>query len=319
MAKILVAFDTLDEGFERLQKEHRLIRPPKGRDFTQEELETHIIDADVLCSVFDIPVEATLLAQAKKLKLVANYAVGYNNIDITYCKEHNIAVTNTPRSVVAPTAELAMALMLSCARRIRELDECLRKSLGQANLGRLGMLSYDLYGKTIGIVGYGNIGAAVAERSRAFGMKVLYYKRNRLSEELERNRHLTYASLDELLRRSDIVSLHTPYSTLSHHQIDARALSLMKPTAMLINTARGAIVDELALVSALCSGQIAMAGLDVFENRDIPHPDLLSLPQVVLTPHVGTQTYDARVAMTHEMIDNILAFLSGQGELSRIV
>lgn len=319
MAKILIAFDTLDEGFERLSPQHEVIRPPKGRDFTQEELRELIPTAEVLCSVFDIPVRAELLALGKQLRLVANYAVGYNNIDIAYCRQVGITVTNTPHTVVAPTAELAMALLLSCSRRTRELDAELRQKSGRTSLGRLGMLGYDLYGKTLGIVGYGNIGAAVAERCRAFGMKVLYYKRHRLSPELEASRGIEYASLEDLLCRADVVSLHTPYSPEAHHQIDAEALALMKPSAILINTARGSIVDEDALIKALESGQIAMAGLDVFEDADIPRPRLLSLPNVVMTPHVGTQTYDARVAMTHELIDNILGFLSGSPDISRVV
>lgn len=319
MATILIAFDTIDEGFERLSKEHRLIRPPRGRDFSQDELKALLPEAEVLCSVFDIPIGEDLLRHGSKLKLVANYAVGYNNIDINYCREQGIAVTNTPKAVVAPTAELAMALMLTCSRRTRELDDLLRKTSGQADLGRLSMLGLDLYGKTLGIVGYGNIGAAVAERCRAFGMRVLYYKRHRLSSEIEQARGLTYASLEELLPQADVLSVHTPYSPETHHQIDAEALALMKPTAILINTARGSIIDEDALISALKSGSIAMAGLDVFEDADIPRPELLALPQVVLTPHVGTQTYDARVAMVHELADNVLGFLAGSPHISRVV
>ncbi len=227
MAKILVAFDTVDEGFERLSAQHHLIRPPHGRDFSQDELKELIVDADVLCSVFDIPVSADLMSRGTKLALVANYAVGYNNIDLDYARAHQIAVTNTPHAVVIPTAELAMSLLLSCSRRSAELDRLLREQEGRVSLGRLGLMGYDLYGKTIGIVGYGNIGGAVAERCRAFGMKVLYYKRSRLPEELERARGLEYVPLDELLSRSHVVSLHTPYTPASHHQIGARELALM--------------------------------------------------------------------------------------------
>lgn len=319
MATILIAFDTVDEGFDRLSREHKLIRPPKGRDFTAEELRELIPEAEVLCAVFDIPVPADLLACGKRLRLVANYAVGYNNIDLDYCRSHGIVVTNTPHAVVAPTAELAMALLLSCSRRTRELDAELRLKQGQTHLGRLGMMGVDLLGKTIGIVGYGNIGAAVAERCRAFGMRTLYYKRHRLSPEDEAKRGIEYAPLDELLQRADVVSLHTPYSPESHHQIDARAFSLMKPNAILLNTARGSIVDENALIEALRSGRIAMAGLDVFEDADVPRPGLLDCPNVVMTPHVGTQTYDARVAMVHELCDNVLGFLSGRTDISRVV
>ncbi len=319
MAKILVAFDTVDEGFERLSAQHHLIRPPHGRDFSQDELKELIVDADVLCSVFDIPVSAELMSRGTKLALVANYAVGYNNIDLDYARAHQIAVTNTPHAVVIPTAELAMSLLLSCSRRSAELDRLLREQEGRVSLGRLGLMGYDLYGKTIGIVGYGNIGGAVAERCRAFGMKVLYYKRSRLPEELERARGLEYVPLDELLSRSHVVSLHTPYTPASHHQIGARELALMPQGAILINTARGSIVDEDALIEALRSGHLASAGLDVFEDRDVPRPGLLAMPQVVMTPHVGTQTYDARVAMVEELASNVLGFLSGDPNISRVV
>lgn len=319
MATILIAFDTVDEGFERLAQEHTLIRPPKGRDFSQDELISLIPEAEVLCAVFDIPIRESLLKHAHRLRLVSNYAVGYNNIDLDYCREHGIAVTNTPKAVVAPTAELAMALILGCTRRTRELDNELRRNDGKVSLGRLGLMGLDLYGKTLGVVGYGNIGAAVAERCRAFGMKILYYKRQCLAPEIELSRGLEYADLNDLLTRSDIVSLHTPYTPEAHHQINAERLALMKPTAILINTARGAIVDEDALIQALDRGQIAMAGLDVFEDADIPRTPLLSMDNVLLTPHVGTQTYDARVAMVHELADNVLGFLAGRSDISRVV
>lgn len=319
MATILIAFDTVDEGFERLAEGHTLIRPPKGRDFTQDELKELLPEADVLCAVFDIPVRAELLQHGTKLRLVANYAVGYNNIDIDYCREHGIAVTNTPKAVVAPTAELAMALLLSCTRRTRELDEELRRTGGRVALGRLGMMGLDLYGKTIGIVGYGNIGRAVAERCRAFGMHILYNKRTRLSPEQEAREGIEYAELEDLLQRSDVISLHTPYSKEAHHQINGERLSLMKTGAVLINTARGSIVDEDALIEALQTNKLAMAGLDVFEDADVPRAGLLRLPNVVLTPHVGTQTYDARVAMVHELADNVLGFLAGRTDISRVV
>lgn len=318
MAKILVAFDTVDEGFERLKEAHEVIRPPKGTDFSQDELQRLIVDCDILCSVFDIHIGKKLMQRGNRLRLVANYAVGYNNIDIAAARQLGIAVTNTPLSVIEPTAELAMALMLSCSRRTTELDRALRSSNGKLRLGRLGMMGMDLYGQTLGIVGYGNIGAAVARRAKAFGMKVLYYKRTRLSQHEEAERDITYATLTDLLKASDVISLHTPYSPQTHHQIDARALALMKPSALLINTARGSIVDEDALIAALSSGSIAGAGLDVFEDSDVPRSALLDLPNVVLTPHVGTQTYEARSRMVHELVDNVLGFLAGSPNINRV-
>ncbi|KGN73729.1 dihydrofolate reductase [Porphyromonas macacae] len=319
MAKILIAFDTVREGWDELMREHEVTFPPEGRDFTQDELKEMLPGYDVLCSVFDIPVRADLLEKGAKLKLVSNYAVGYNNIDLDYCKQHHIAVTNTPYSVIEPTAELVMALMLSVTRRVAELDRLIRTEGPKVTLSRIERLGVDLFGKTVGIVGYGNIGAAVARRCKAFGMKVLYNKRTRLSEREEINAGITYASLEELLQQSDIVSVHTPYSKETHHLINARTLRMMKEKAILINSSRGAVVDEQALVQALKSEYIAAAGLDVFENADVPVADLLKLDNVVMTPHVGTQTYDARVRMVYELVDNVLGFLQDDRKISRVV
>ncbi len=319
MAKILVAFDTIKEGFEALEKEHTLIRPPQGRDFSQAELAELIEDCEILCSVFNIPISAELMSKGKKLILVANYAVGFNNIDIDYAKQNGIAVTNTPKAVIEPTAELAMSLMLAVSRRTAELDRLIRKQEGKAQLSRIQRMGVDLYNKTVGIVGYGNIGSSVARKCQAFGMKVLYYKRHRLPEAEEQARGLTYATLDELLREADVISLHTPYSKASHHQIDERAFALMKPTAILINTARGSIVDENALIDTLKNQKIAGAGLDVFEDNDMPRKALLELENVVMTPHVGTQTYEARRKMAEEVATNVLGFLAGREDISRVV
>lgn len=319
MAKILIAFDTVREGWDELMREHEVTFPPEGRDFTQEELKEMLPGYDVLCSVFDIPVRADLLEKGAKLKLVSNYAVGYNNIDLDYCRQHHIAVTNTPYAVIEPTAELVMALMLSVTRRVAELDRLIRTEGPKVTLSRIERLGVDLFGKTVGIVGYGNIGAAVARRCKAFGMKVLYNKRTRLSEREEINAGITYASLEELLQQSDIVSVHTPYSKETHHLINARTLRMMKEKAILINSSRGAVVDEQALVQALKSEYIAAAGLDVFENADVPVADLLKLDNVVMTPHVGTQTYDARVRMVYELVDNVLGFLQDDRKISRVV
>lgn len=320
MAKILVSLDTVDEGFERLSVGNTVIRPPKGRDFTKEEVNSLIKDCDVLCSVFDIPIDKDLMDKGENLKLIANYAVGYNNIDIKYAKEKGIAVTNTPKSVVIPTAELAFGLIIDCARRISELDRLMRTHKQGGGLSRLGRMGVDLYGKTIGIIGYGNIGDALAKMCNAFGMKVYYNKRNRLSPEVEKSKNIEYCdSLEKLLPICDIVSVHTPYSQETHHLMNAEMFKLMKRTAIFINTSRGAVVDEKALVEALKQGIISSAGLDVFENKDVPLQELLDMDNVVMTPHVGTQTYDARVSMVNEMVDNILGFLNGDNNISRVV
>lgn len=319
MAKILVTFDTVDEGFELIDQAHQVIRPPRGRDFSTEELYELLPEADVLCTSFDYPTRATLLQYAHKLRLIANFGVGYNNIDIDYARAHGIAVTNTPQAVILPTAELTLALMLDCARRVSELDRLIRRTPGQRpTIGRMGYLGVHLAGKTLGLIGYGRIASAVAERARAFGMKILYNKRMPLPQEEEARQEITYASLDTLLASSDFISIHTPYSPETHHFIGERELAKMKPTAIFINTARGAVVDEEALVQALQQGTIMAAGLDVFEQQDNPHPSLCTLDNVCMTPHMGTQTADARRDMNAEMLENVMRFLAGRTDLNRV-
>ena len=320
MAKILVAFDTRDEGFEKLGSEHEIIRPPKGRDFTLEELQGLLPEAEVLCTVFDRPARAELLEYGTRLRLIANFGVGFNNIDIDYARSHGITVTNTPQAVIIPTAELTLALMLDCARRVSELDRLVRRHPGQSTaIGRSGYLGVHLSGKTLGLIGYGRIATAVASRARAFGMKVLYYKRTPLRPEEETRQGISYAPLEELLRLSDFISIHTPYSPETHHFIGAQQFALMKPSAIFINTARGSVVDEDALISALQSHTIAYAGLDVFEDKDIPRLPLCQLENVCMTPHTGTQTADARRAMNEEMLENVARFLAGRSDLDRVV
>ena len=319
MAKILVIFDTVHEGFELIDQAHQVIRPPRGRDFSTEELYELLPEADVLCTSFDYPTRATLLQYAHKLRLIANFGVGYNNIDIDYARAHGIAVTNTPQAVILPTAELTLALMLDCARRVSELDRLIRRTPGQRpTIGRMGYLGVHLAGKTLGLIGYGRIASAVAERARAFGMKILYNKRMPLPQEEEARQGITYASLDTLLSTSDFISIHTPYSMETHHFIGERELAKMKPSTIFINTARGAVVDEEALVQALQQGTIMAAGLDVFEQQDNPHPSLCTLDNVCMTPHTGTQTADARRDMNAEMLENVMRFLAGRTDLNRV-
>lgn len=318
MAKILVAFDTVREGFEAITAHHEVIFPPKGRDFTQEEIAERLPGCDVLCSVFDIPVGPDLIDKGESLKLIANYAVGYNNIDTAYAASKGIVVTNTPRSVIEPTADLAMALLLSCTRRVAEWDRLFRRDRASIEHGRLCRLGGNLYGKTLGILGFGNIGAAMARRCQALGMNVLYNKRTRLSSEEEQRLNVVYGSKEEIIRQADVLSLHTPLTPETHHLIGEAELAMMKPSAILINTARGAVVDEQALVKALQEKRIAAAGLDVFENKDIPMPELFDMDNVTLTPHIGTQTYDSRVEMVHELCNNVLGFLNGDRPIDRV-
>jgi len=266
------------------------------------------------------PTEPELREHVSRLRLIANFGVGFNNIDIDYARSHGITVTNTPQAVIIPTAELTLALMLDCARRVSELDRLVRRHPGESSaIGRSGYLGVHLSGKVLGLIGYGRIATTVASRARAFGMKVLYYKRTPLSPEEETRQGISYAPLEELLRLSDFISIHTPYSPETHHFIGAQQFALMKPSAIFINTARGSVVDEDALISALQSHTIAYAGLDVFEDKDIPRLPLCQLENVCMTPHTGTQTADARRAMNEEMLENVARFLAGRSDLDRVV
>ena len=321
-----IAFTTIlpEEGFVRLNG-HELYAP--------------LEEAEVLVSTFDKPVTREMIQSAPKLKLVTNFGVGFNNIDLEACRERGIRVTNTPQPVIEPTAELAFALMHDVARRTAEFDRKLRT--GQAEpFGVMNNLSHSLYGKTLGIIGMGRIGQALARRALAAGMRIVYHNRHALGNEAIRrlevfeindnidnkkqqlslastsasdkgdeiNNNLRYVSREELLQTADFVSLNLPYTPEVRHLIGAEELKMMKKSAYLINTARGAHVDEEALVEALKAGEIAGAAMDVYEFEPEIHPELLKLDNVVLSPHTGTGTWEGRIAMCENVCDNILAW-----------
>ena len=268
-------------------------------------------EADILVSTFDKRVTAEMIASAPQLRLIANFGVGYNNIDLDACRARGIRVTNTPQPVIEPTAELAFALMITVARRVAEFDRALRDGTCQP-MAVMNNLSHSLYGKTLGIIGMGRIGQALARRAVASGMRIIYHNRHRLPENIEQLYGAQYVDLPSLLQRSDYVSLNLPYTPEVHHLIGAEQLRMMKRTAYLINTARGAHVDEQALVSALKDGTIAGAAMDVYEHEPQITPALLELPNVVLSPHTGTGTWEGRIAMCENVADNILAFCEGR-------
>jgi len=288
-----IAFTTQlpKEGFKRL--EGHLLDAPKE-------------DAEILVSTFDYKVTKQMIDAMPKLRLIANFGAGYNNIDLEACQARGIRVTNTPQPVIEPTAELAFALMIDIARRVSEFDRKVRA--GQAVFGVMNNLSHSLYGKTLGILGMGRIGQALARRAKASGMRIIYYNRHRLSDEIEQTYDATYVDFQTLLQDSDFLSLNLPYTPEVHHIIGKPELGMMKRSAYLIHTARGAHVDEAALVEALKSGIIAGAAMDVYEHEPAVSPELLDLPNVVLSPHTGTGTWEGRIAMCENVCDNIIAF-----------
>jgi glyoxylate reductase len=296
------------EGFARLEQ-HTLYAP--------------LEEAEVLVSTFDKPVTREMIMSAPHLKLVTNFGVGFNNIDLDACRERGIRVTNTPQPVIEPTAELAFALMHAVARRTTEFDRKLRQGTAEP-FGVMNNLSHSLYGKTLGIIGMGHIGQALARRAVASGMRIVYHNRRPISKSSLESGFLNpdtinYVSKEELLQTADFVSLNLPYTPSVKHLISERELKMMKQSAYLINTARGAHVDEEALAKALKVGEIAGAAMDVYEHEPKIHPELLTLDNVVLSPHTGTGTWEGRIAMCENVCDNILAWENNEIDKMNIV
>ena len=255
-------------------------------------------------------IDAALLAACPGLKIVANMAVGFNNFDVPAMTAHGVLATNTPDVLTETTADFGFALLMATARRVCESEHYLRA--GQWKQWRYDLFAgAEVHGSTLGILGMGRIGQGVAKRgAHGFGMKVIYHNRSRLSPELEAECRASYVSKVELLTQADHLVLVLPYSAESHHAIGAAEIAQMKPTATLINIARGGIVDDAALALALRERRIAAAGLDVFEGEPRVHPDLLTVPNVVLTPHIASATVKTRMAMARLAADNLVGFLT---------
>ena len=308
--KILIVYSIPYEGIKNLENDFELIYPKDKEMFSRDEILNYLPDCHAVVSIFTQAFDAEMIKAAPHLELIANYGVGFNNIDLKEAKERNIKVTNTPNSVTEPTAEHTLALMLSVARRVSELDRKIRKN--EIEWGVMKNLGSGLQNKTLGIVGMGRIGQSVARMADVFGMKILYFSRTSLSPIKESQLLATRVSFQELLQRADFVSLHVPLTEKTKHLISSKELSLMKPSAYLINTARGAVIDELALVDALKNKHIRGAGLDVFENEPIISEELKTFDNVVLSPHVGTGTYETRVEIGREVAENIIAHFKGE-------
>jgi len=318
MKKVLVTFNMFREGFAELESKYDVTFPEGDKDLTYDEVMEIIPQYDALCSMFDFPVNKELIDKGTKLQIIANYAVGYNNIDVAYAVEKGLTVANTPGPTTEPTANLALALILDTARRVSECDRKLRKSGKEMKVGVLENLGLPVTNATLGIIGMGRIGKALCKRVRACGMDVLYHNRRQLDLNEETKVGAIYTTMDELLEQSDFVSLNAPYTPETFHIIGENELKKMKRTAILINTSRGPLVDEKALIEALRDGEIQGAGLDMFEFGDHPSPELLEMENVVLTPHIGTQTTYTRIEMAKAVSNNVIGFFEGDRPVCRV-
>ena len=289
------------------------INPDPDLIWTKDELigKLRAGNYDALYCMLTNRIDAEVLDAAPNLKIIANMAVGFNNIDVAEATKRRIPASNTPGVLTDTTADFAWTLLMAAARRVAEGDRFARAGRFHG-WGPLMMVGQDVHGKTLGIVGFGRIGRALAKRASGFDMKVLYHDLYPADPETEKSLNARSVSMDELLQQADYVSLHTDYNPESHHLIGAPELAKMKPTAYLINTSRGAIVDEAALVDALKNGTIAGAGLDVFEREPEIHPGLLELENAVLAPHIASASLETRTAMALMAADNVLAALQGQ-------
>lgn len=312
MSVVFVTFKIPDQGLNLLREKFDVFINPYDRLLNKNELIRAASNSDALITMLADNIDEEVLESGKgSLKIVANYAVGYNNIDIEKARKLGIYVTNTPGVLTETTADLTWALMLAVSRRIVESDAFTRSGKFDGWKPEL-FLGSDVYGKTLGIIGFGNIGQAVARRAIGFNMKVYYYQRHRVPSEVEKSLNAAYMTLDELLKESDFVSLHVPLTKETYHLLDENKLSLMKKTSYLINTARGPVIDEKALCQKLKNGEIAGAALDVYENEPKIFPDLLKLDNVVLTPHIGSATYETRSKMSVMVANDVIKVLSGE-------
>lgn len=309
--KILVSRAVFPEVLARLSEYFEVDSNPADIIYSQTELIAKLQGKDGLFANPADRISAELIQACPQLKAVCNMAVGYNNVDVSAATAAGIMVTNTPDVLNETTADFGWALLMATARRVTESEHYLRAGKWE-KWTYDGFLGADVHGATLGVIGMGRIGQAIARRSMGFDMKVVYHNRSRLSPELEaRANHAQYLGLEELLSTADHVVLVLPYSPAVHHFIGAKELSLMKPGATLINIARGGIVDDAALIAALHKGQIAAAGLDVFENEPAFNPGFLDLSNVVLTPHIASASEPTRRAMANCAAGNLIAALTG--------
>ena len=316
--KILVTRAVFPDTIERLSAHFEVEANQADEEWSPQQLIARLQGKQGAFTTGSVRIDAALLGACPALKICANMAVGYNNFDVPAMTAHGVQATNAPGVLTETTADFGFALLMATARRITESEHYLRA--GQWKKWAYDMFAgSDIHGSTLGIIGMGRSGQGIARRgAHGFGMNVLYHNRSRLAPALEADCKARYVGKEELLRSADHVVLVLPYSAESHHTIGAAELALMKPTATLVNIARGGIVDDAALAAALRSKQIAAAGLDVFEGEPRVHPGLLEVPNVVLTPHIASATVPTRLAMANLAADNLIAFFDGRGPLTPV-
>lgn len=314
MLKVLITHSLPEEGLKELREKFNIIMPKSGH-INQEMLDTHIKDCDAILCTYAFKVRKEIIEKAKKLKIIANFGVGIDNIDIEYAKSKNISVTNSPGNSDIPVAELTVALILDLMRKVTFNDRKMREAAPDNIIDVTSNLGNTVSGKKLGLVGIGKIARSVARIASVLGMKIIYHNRRRLSAEEEHSLDIEWKdSLESLLHEADIVSLHIPATNENKHIIGAGEFAIMKDSAYIVNTARGSLIDEEALVCSLNNGKISGAALDVFENEKNINPKLLGCKNIILSPHNGTGTIEARIGNTLTASSNIINFFYGSKE-----
>ena len=309
--KVFITRRIPEEGIERLQKHYEVEVWPEEEPIPRERLMSKIQNVSGLVCMLSDKIDEALMDKATKMKVIANYAVGFDNIDVMYASKKGIKVGNTPGVLTETTADLAFSLLMAVSRRITEAAEYVLAGKWHTWGPRL-LLGYDVWGSTLGVIGFGRIGQAMARRGLGFGMKVLYHSRAP-KPDVEEAMDVEYASLDEIYSRSDFISLHTNLNDSSRGLIDKRALNQMKSNCIVINTARGPVINTDDLIDALETGKIAGAGLDVTDPEPIPTDSkLLKLNNCIVVPHIGSASYATRSKMSVMVAENVIAGLSGE-------
>ncbi len=316
MYKVYVARQVDEEAITLLKEKFIVVVNPNDRELTRHELLEIAPKYDAILTMLSNKIDSEIIDLAKNVKIFADYSVGYNNFDVDYAREKGIIMTNTPGVLTNATADLAFSLLLACCRRIVESDEYVRAGKFKEWKPKL-LLGKEIHGKTLGIIGFGRIGQAVAERAKGFGLNIIYSNRTQ-KKEAEKALGAQYVPFDQLLKESDFISVHTPLTKETTHLIGDREFGLMKEDAIFINTSRGPVVDERALIETLQAGKLFSAGLDVYEFEPNVPVELMKMRNVVIVPHIGSATEEARKNMALIAVNNIIEVLEGRKPISQV-